>query len=61
MKRLLGRRVTQFDSNFKSCLVDGINKTTEEAFAIIKVRYDGGLDHSNSSGVMKNDQIPDTY
>lgn len=42
------------------CQVDGSSKTTEEDFEIIKVRNDGGLDHSSSSGVVTNDQVQDT-
>jgi len=43
------------------CQVDGSSKTTGEAFAIIKVRNDGGLDHRGSTEVVTNDQIPDVY
>lgn len=43
------------------CQIDGSSKTTEDTFAIIKVRNDGGLDHSSGSGIVTNDQIPDIY
>lgn len=37
------------------------SKTTERIFAIIKVRNDGGLDHSGNSVVVTNDQNPDIF